>query len=54
MGTLIIERLGEKFTDDDLVLAEYCATITGMEIINTKTEEIEKEARERAVVQMAS
>ena len=53
LGTLIIERLGEKFTDDDLVLAEYCATITGMEIINAKTEEIEKEAREKAVVQMA-
>lgn len=53
LGTLIIERLGERYTDDDLVLAEYCATITGMEIINAKTEEIEKEAREKAVVQMA-
>ena len=53
LGTLIIERLGEKYTDNDIVLAEYSATITGMEIINSKAEEIEKEAREKAVVQMA-
>lgn len=53
LGTLIIERLGEKFTDNDLVLAEYSATITGMEIINAKAMEIEKDAREKAVVQMA-
>lgn len=53
LGTLIVERIGERFTYDDLVLVEYSATITGMEIINAKNEEVEKEAREKAVVQMA-
>ncbi|NLI61663.1 MAG: GTP-sensing pleiotropic transcriptional regulator CodY [Clostridiales bacterium] len=53
IGSLIVERLGEKYTDNDLVLAEYCATVAGMEIINAKAKEIEKEAREKAVVQMA-
>jgi len=53
LGTLIVERWGQRFTDSDLVLAEYSATIAGMEIMNAKAEEIEKEAREKAVVQMA-
>ena len=53
LGTLIVERWGQSFTDEDLVLAEYSATVAGMEIMNSKEEEIEKEAREKAVVQMA-
>ncbi|HZJ57248.1 MAG TPA: GTP-sensing pleiotropic transcriptional regulator CodY [Clostridia bacterium] len=53
LGTLIIERMAEEYCDDDLVLAEYSATIIGMEIINAKAVEIEKEAREKTVVQMA-
>lgn len=52
-GTLVIGRLGKEFTDDDLVLAEYAATVVAMEIIQSKTEEIEQEARNKAVVQMA-
>lgn len=53
LGTLIIERLGEKYRDDDIVIAEYSATIVGMEIISAKAGEVEREAREKAVVQMA-
>jgi len=53
LGTLIVERWAQKFTDDDLVLAEYSATIAGMEIMHAKAEEAEREAREKAVVQMA-
>ncbi|NLI67868.1 MAG: GTP-sensing pleiotropic transcriptional regulator CodY [Bacilli bacterium] len=52
-GTLIIGRLGEEFDEDDLVLAEYSATVVGMEILQAKSEEIEMEARSKAVVQMA-
>lgn len=52
-GTLIIGRLGEEFTEDDLVLAEYSATVVGMEILQAVSEEIELEARSKAVVQMA-
>ncbi|AIM17695.1 MULTISPECIES: GTP-sensing pleiotropic transcriptional regulator CodY [Neobacillus] len=53
LGTLILARLHEKFHDDDLLLAEYGATVVGMEILREKSEEIEEEARSKAVVQMA-
>ncbi|PLS16669.1 GTP-sensing pleiotropic transcriptional regulator CodY [Bacillus sp. M6-12] len=53
LGTLILARLEEKFHDDDLILAEYGATVVGMEILREKAEEIEEEARSKAVVQMA-
>lgn len=53
LGTLILGRLTESFNDDDLLLAEYGATVVGMEILHEKTEEIEMEARSKAVVQMA-
>ena len=53
LGTLLLGRLQEPFEDDDLILAEYGATVVGMEILREKTEVIEEEARSKAVVQMA-
>ncbi len=53
LGTLILSRLQDTFKDDDLILAEYGATVVGMEILREKAEEIEEEARSKAVVQMA-
>ncbi|MEH7335600.1 GTP-sensing pleiotropic transcriptional regulator CodY [Neobacillus drentensis] len=53
LGTLILARLHEKFHDDDLILAEYGATVVGTEILHEKSQEIEEEARSKAVVQMA-
>jgi transcriptional pleiotropic repressor len=53
LGTLILSRLDNEFNDDDLILAEYGATVVGMEILREKAEEIEEEARSKAVVQMA-
>ena len=53
LGTLVLARFGRKFTEDDLVLAEYSATIVGMEILRSESEQIEEEARKKAVVQMA-
>lgn len=53
LGTLILSRLNDSFSDDDLILAEYGATVVGMEILREKSEEIEEEARNKAVVQMA-
>lgn len=53
LGTLVLSRLNESFSNDDLLLAEYGATVVGMEILHGKTEEIEIEARSKAVVQMA-
>ena len=53
LGTLILARLEARFEDDDLILGEYGATVVGMEILREKAEEIEVEARSKAVVQMA-
>ncbi|MGY3713927.1 GTP-sensing pleiotropic transcriptional regulator CodY [Sutcliffiella cohnii] len=53
LGTLILSRLQDQFGNDDLILAEYGATVVGMEILREKAEEIEIEARSKAVVQMA-
>jgi transcriptional pleiotropic repressor len=53
LGTLILSRLDEEFKDDDLLLAEYGATVVAMEILREKSEQIEDDARSKAVVQMA-
>lgn len=53
LGTLLLGRVEHPFHDDDLILAEYGATVVGMEILREKAEEIEEEARSKAVVQMA-
>lgn len=53
LATLVLARFGRKFTEDDLVLAEYSATIVGMEILRSESEKVEEEARKKAVVQMA-
>jgi transcriptional pleiotropic repressor len=53
LGTLVLARLNKKFTDEDLILAEYGATVVGMEIIRAEQEEIHEKARQRAMVMMA-
>jgi len=53
IGTLIVARNKKKFTDDDLLLSEYGATVVGMEILRDRAEKIELEARKKATVQIA-
>lgn len=53
LGTLVLARFGRRFTEDDLVLAEYSATIVGLEILRSEAEKYEEKARNKAVVQMA-
>ncbi|NLM03840.1 MAG: GTP-sensing pleiotropic transcriptional regulator CodY [Clostridiales bacterium] len=53
LGTLVLARHEQEFNDDDLVMAEYSATVVGLEIMRAEAEEIEEEARKKAVVQMA-
>lgn len=53
LGTLLLARFDKEFTDEDLVISEYSATIIGLEILRSKNEEIEEEARKKAVVQLA-
>jgi transcriptional pleiotropic repressor len=53
LGTLIITRFKKPFYDEDLILAEYCSCVVGMEILREKSEEMAEEARSKAIVQMA-
>jgi transcriptional pleiotropic repressor len=53
IGTLIISRQYEDCSDDDLLLAEYGATVVGMEMLRDHTDKIELEARKKATVQIA-
>lgn len=53
LGTLVLGRVNQHFEDDDLILAEYGATVVGMEILRERADAIELEARSKAVVQMA-
>lgn len=52
-GTLLFVRDGQAFDEADMVLAEYGATIIGMEIMRGQVDEIELEARTLAAVQGA-
>jgi len=53
LGTIMLGKFEDKFIEEDLVLLEYSATVVGMEMLRSKQEEIEEEARKKAVVQMA-
>ena len=49
----MLARYKKAFNDDDLVISEYSATVIGMEILKSLSEEMEVEMRKKAVVQMA-
>ncbi|MDF2924731.1 MAG: codY [Paenibacillaceae bacterium] len=53
LGTLLLARTDQPFGEDDLILAEYGATVVGMEILRERAEESEIEARRKAIVQVA-
>ncbi|SEN18965.1 transcriptional pleiotropic repressor [Peptostreptococcus russellii] len=53
LGTLILSRYDRPYTDNDIVVAEYSATVIGLEILRSISEEMEEEMRKKAVVQMA-
>lgn len=55
VGTLILMRENQefKFTEEDIVLAEYGAIVVANEIMRMRSERIEEEARKKASVQIA-
>ncbi|HHV63502.1 MAG TPA: GTP-sensing pleiotropic transcriptional regulator CodY [Peptococcaceae bacterium] len=53
VGTLVLAKFDKRFTASDLILAEYGATVVGMEILRVKAEQAEQEARKKAAVQIA-
>jgi transcriptional pleiotropic repressor len=53
-GTLVLTKFGdEEFNYEDTILAEYGAMVIGMEILRSRSERIEEEARRKAAVQIA-
>lgn len=53
VGSLLLAKDRGEFTEDDLVMAEYGATVIGMEIMRVKLERAEEEARRKVTVQIA-
>ena len=53
LGTLILARFKDEFSNEDLILGEYGATVVGMEILRSRSQEVEDEARKKAAVQVA-
>lgn len=52
LGSLVIAKFHMEFTENDLVLAEYGATMLGMDLIRDRLDKIEDETRKRATVQV--
>ena len=52
-GDRLLSRYNKSFVDEDLVVAEYAATVVGLEIIRAISEEMEEDMRKKTVVQMA-
>ena len=53
LGTLILSRLTQSFWDEDFILAEYGATVVGMEVLRERSEIYAGEVRSKTMVQMA-
>ncbi|MBQ5587839.1 MAG: GTP-sensing pleiotropic transcriptional regulator CodY, partial [Selenomonadales bacterium] len=53
IGTLIVAKFNKEFETPDLILAEYGATVVGMELLRDRSEKKEEETRKKATVQVA-
>ncbi len=53
LATLVMARFEPEFEYHELVLAEFAAAIIGMEVLRSKSDRVEEEARKQAAVQMA-
>ena len=53
LGSMILGRVGRPFTADDLVLAEYTATLIGVELMHLVEREQRERDRENAQIAMA-
>ncbi|MDR0921624.1 MAG: GTP-sensing pleiotropic transcriptional regulator CodY [Lactobacillales bacterium] len=53
IGAIILGREEKKFSDEDLVLAEYSATVVGMQILYQESKNIEEQVRSATAVHMA-
>ena len=51
LGTLILAKADGEFTDADLILAEYAATVVGLEIVRSRSDRLEDEVLKKASFQ---
>ena len=52
-GTLVFARLAAPFDDEDMVLAEYSATIVALEVVHARQQRKEEEGRMHALAHLA-
>lgn len=52
-GSLLFARSGEPFVEDDLILAEYSASVVALEVLHSRQKNKEGEARQRALAHLA-
>ena len=53
IGTLIVAKYDASFDDEDLLLAEYAATVLGVEILHDRETHVAEDVRKKAMVQVA-
>ncbi len=53
IGTLIIANYDDSLTDEDLLLAEYAATVLGVEILHDREARVAEDIRKKTMVQIA-
>ncbi len=53
MGTVIYAREDRPYSPAEIILAEYGASVSGMQILRSVNERMEHEARKKTVVQLA-
>ena len=53
LGSLIIWRNDEEFSEDDLILVEIASTVVGIQLLNLQTENLEETIRKQTAVNMA-
>ena len=53
LGSLIIWRNDDEFSDEDLILVEIAATVVGIQLLNLQTENLEETIRKQTAVNMA-
>ena len=52
IGTLIVAKFNKEFETPDLILAEYGATVVGMELLRDRSEKKEEETRKKQLYKL--
>ncbi|RIV23225.1 GTP-sensing pleiotropic transcriptional regulator CodY [Alicyclobacillaceae bacterium I2511] len=52
-GTLVFARTGEPFDEEDMILAEYSATIVALEVVHARQQRKDDEGRLRSLAHLA-